>query len=59
MRGRFRDATVEAPGPGREVITIDCRSHGYSDKPEGPYTVELFTDDAAAANGLFHSSFVA
>ena len=27
------------------VLTCDCRGHGESDKPEGPYTVELFAED--------------
>ena len=29
------------------VLTLDCRGHGKSDKPAGPYTVELFADDLA------------
>lgn len=29
------------------VLTYDCRGHGSSDKPAGPYTVELFADDLA------------
>ena len=29
------------------VLTLDCRGHGASDKPAGPYTVELFADDLA------------
>ena len=29
------------------VLTYDCRGHGASDKPAGPYTVELFADDLA------------
>jgi len=27
------------------VLTYDCRGHGASDKPDGPYTVELFAED--------------
>lgn len=27
------------------VLAIDCRGHGASGKPAGPYTVELFADD--------------
>jgi 3-oxoadipate enol-lactonase len=27
------------------VLTLDCRGHGASDKPDGPYTVELFAQD--------------
>lgn len=29
------------------VLVCDCRGHGESDKPAGPYTVELFADDLA------------
>lgn len=29
------------------VLLIDCRGHGQSDKPAGPYTVELFARDLA------------
>ena len=29
------------------VLVCDCRGHGASDKPAGPYTVELFADDIA------------
>lgn len=29
------------------VLTYDCRGHGVSDKPAGPYTAELFANDLA------------
>jgi 3-oxoadipate enol-lactonase len=29
------------------VLIYDCRGHGASDKPKGPYTVEKFADDLA------------
>jgi 3-oxoadipate enol-lactonase len=29
------------------VLIYDCRGHGNSGKPKGPYTVELFADDLA------------
>lgn len=29
------------------VLSVDCRGHGRSDKPAGPYTVEQFADDLA------------
>jgi 3-oxoadipate enol-lactonase len=29
------------------VLTFDCRGHGQSDKPKGPYTVELCARDLA------------
>lgn len=31
--------------PSASVLTFDCRGHGASDKPAGPYTVELFARD--------------
>jgi 3-oxoadipate enol-lactonase len=31
--------------PHASVLTYDCRGHGASDKPTGPYTVELFAQD--------------
>lgn len=31
-----------------EILLIDCRGHGRSDKPAGPYSVELFADDIAS-----------
>jgi len=30
-----------------EIIAIDCRGHGRSEKPEGPYSVEQFAADLA------------
>jgi 3-oxoadipate enol-lactonase len=30
-----------------QVLTYDCRGHGESDKPRGPYTIDLFADDLA------------
>ena len=29
------------------VLMLDCRGHGASDKPAGPYTIEAFADDLA------------
>lgn len=29
------------------VLTYDCRGHGRSDKPKGPYRIEQFADDLA------------
>src|SRR5262249_51426543 len=31
----------------RSLLTYDCRGHGGSDKPVGPYTAELFARDLA------------
>lgn len=30
-----------------KVITVDVRGHGQSDKPEGPYSIQLFAEDIA------------
>lgn len=30
-----------------ELLALDCRGHGQSSKPGGPYTLERFADDAA------------
>lgn len=30
-----------------ELLALDCRGHGTSDIPSGPYTVEQFADDVA------------
>jgi 3-oxoadipate enol-lactonase len=29
------------------VVTFDCRGHGRSDKPRGPYGIPMFAEDAA------------
>lgn len=34
-------------GEAATVLVWDCRGHGASGKPPGPYTVELFADDLA------------
>jgi 3-oxoadipate enol-lactonase len=31
-----------------QVVTFDVRGHGVSDKPPGPYSIKLFSDDTAA-----------
>src|SRR5512138_204405 len=31
-----------------QVIAVDLRGHGQSDKPEGPYTIPMFAADLAA-----------
>lgn len=39
--------TIEKINGATEVLAVDCRGHGASDKPAGPYTVELFAEDLA------------
>ncbi len=48
MDHSFWIPVVEKIGGKAEVLALDCRGHGRSDKPAGPYTVELFADDLAA-----------
>lgn len=48
MKAEFWEQTVTALGPNWEVLAVDCRGHGTSDKPAGPYSVELMGDDVAA-----------
>ena len=48
MDASFWDALVPLLTPFASVITYDCRGHGRSGKPAGPYTVEQFGDDLAA-----------
>jgi len=48
MTGSFWDRVVDALGDDVSVLTWDCRGHGASGKPRGPYTVEQFGDDLAS-----------
>ncbi len=48
MAAEFWEDTAAALGDGWEVLALDCRGHGASDKPAGPYSAELFADDVAA-----------
>ncbi len=47
MDREFWRPVAERLAPKAAVLTYDCRGHGASDKPGGPYTVELFADDLA------------
>ncbi|HEX6143726.1 MAG TPA: alpha/beta hydrolase, partial [Geminicoccaceae bacterium] len=47
MDRSFWQPVVERLRPDASVLVHDCRGHGASDKPPGPYTVELFADDLA------------
>jgi 3-oxoadipate enol-lactonase len=38
---------AERLADGASVLIYDCRGHGASDKPAGPYTAPLFADDLA------------
>lgn len=48
MTAGFWAGTAAALGEGWEVLAIDCRGHGQSGKPKGPYTVERMADDLAS-----------
>ncbi len=48
MTAEFWEGAARALGEGWEVLALDCRGHGASDKPPGPYSVELFADDLAS-----------
>jgi 3-oxoadipate enol-lactonase len=45
MDGNFWNAVVARLSGLAEILTYDCRGHGASDKPVGPYTIDLFADD--------------
>ena len=47
MDGTFWSRVAEQMLPDWEILALDCRGHGGSGKPVGPYTVELFADDLA------------
>lgn len=47
MTKAFWDPVVAILSSDCKVVSMDCRGHGASDKPAGPYTVELFADDVA------------
>jgi 3-oxoadipate enol-lactonase len=47
MDASFWDRVIPLLMDHADVLTYDCRGHGQSDKPHGPYTVELFADDLA------------
>jgi 3-oxoadipate enol-lactonase len=47
MDRSFWQAVTPALTSMTAVLTYDCRGHGASDKPNGPYRVEAFADDLA------------
>jgi 3-oxoadipate enol-lactonase len=47
MDHTFWGPVAERLSASASVLTYDCRGHGASDKPPGPYTVELFARDLA------------
>jgi 3-oxoadipate enol-lactonase len=47
MDRQFWQPVAERLAKDTAVVTFDCRGHGASDKPAGPYKVEQFADDIA------------
>ena len=45
MNGTVWDGVVERLADRATIMTYDCRGHGASAKPPGPYTMELFARD--------------
>jgi 3-oxoadipate enol-lactonase len=48
LSGSIWDGVVSELSSEFEILVYDCRGHGESDKPLGPYTVELFAEDLDA-----------
>ena len=47
MDRTFWEPVAERLSKEAAILVLDCRGHGASDKPPGPYTVELFAQDLA------------
>ena len=47
MDRRFWSPVAERLAGTASVLVHDCRGHGRSDKPKGPYSVEQHADDLA------------
>ncbi len=47
MDGTFWNRVAAHLNEAAEVLVYDCRGHGRSGRPQGPYTVELHADDLA------------
>lgn len=47
MDASFWSGVVDHLRKDADILIYDCRGHGKSDKPQGPYSVELFADDLA------------
>jgi 3-oxoadipate enol-lactonase len=47
MDRSFWQPVVDQLAGKASLLLLDCRGHGASGKPAGPYTVELFADDLA------------
>jgi 3-oxoadipate enol-lactonase len=47
MSYEFWDEVIDSLPDEIDVLALDCRGHGKSDKPAGPYRIETFADDVA------------
>jgi 3-oxoadipate enol-lactonase len=47
MDHSFWSPVADLLSDSASVLTFDCRGHGASDKPPGPYTAEIFAHDLA------------
>ncbi|MDB5841681.1 MAG: putative lactone hydrolase [Herminiimonas sp.] len=47
MTGAFWTPVAERLAQDFDILTYDCRGHGESGKPAGPYDIRLFADDLA------------
>jgi 3-oxoadipate enol-lactonase len=47
LDGEFWRPVVDIVSKKAAVLTVDCRGHGASGKPPGPYSVAQFADDLA------------
>jgi 3-oxoadipate enol-lactonase len=45
MDRHFWNPVVDRMKASATLLAYDCRGHGGSDKPAGPYTIDLFADD--------------
>lgn len=45
MDNRFWEPVAQRLSSVGDVVAVDCRGHGKSDKPHTPYKVETFADD--------------
>jgi 3-oxoadipate enol-lactonase len=45
MDRHFWNPVVARLKDSAQLLTYDCRGHGASDKPAGPYSIDLFADD--------------
>lgn len=47
LDGSIWDGVVAKLANGAEILTYDCRGHGRSGRPTGPFTTQLFARDLA------------